>query len=58
MKTQTRVSLKVLNEYIFKENTLPMGEDVLKLARVIMFSAGSMASVDFGRFHWECQLPS
>ena len=37
---------------------LPVGEDVLKLARVFMFSAGSMASMDFGRFHWEFQLPS
>lgn len=40
------------------EHTLLMGEEDLKLAGGNTFSAGSMAPMDLGRFHWEKKMPS
>ena len=40
------------------EHTLLMGEEGLKLAGGTTFSAGSMAPMDLGRFHWEKKMPS
>ena len=35
-----------------------MGEEDLKLAGGNTFSAGSMAPMDLGRFHWGKKMPS